>query len=93
LITNRAPLREIQNYTNGRKPQENIPFEIKKIIDSREWIPKEWRETPGKYSVIKCKSKSFKSKGSNLYVPNTLQPKIFGSNSKVLISKVSIPNG
>ncbi len=50
LITNRA-LREIQNYTNGRKTLENIPFEIKKIIDSREWIPKEWRETPGKYSV------------------------------------------
>ena len=33
LITNYA-LREIQNYTNGRKTRENIPFEIKKIIDS-----------------------------------------------------------
>lgn len=27
-------IREIQNYRNGRKTQENIPFEIKKIIDS-----------------------------------------------------------
>jgi hypothetical protein len=29
------PLREIQNYTNGRKTAENIRFEIKKIIDSK----------------------------------------------------------
>ena len=29
------PLREIQNYTNERKTAENIPFEIKKIIDSK----------------------------------------------------------
>ena len=27
-------IREIQNYRNGRKTRENIPFEIKKIIDS-----------------------------------------------------------
>ncbi len=31
---NRA-LREIQNYRNGRKTRENIPFEIKKMIDSK----------------------------------------------------------
>ena len=92
LIINRA-LREIQNYTNGRKTRENIPFEIKKIIDSREWIPKEWRETPGKYSVIKCKSKSFDFKWLTLYVRNRFRRKIFGLNSKVLISKVSNPNG
>jgi hypothetical protein len=34
LITN-LPIREIQNYRNGRKPRENIPFEIKKMIDSK----------------------------------------------------------
>jgi hypothetical protein len=51
LIDYKPPLREIQNYTNGGKTRENIPFEIKKIIDSREWIPKEWKENPGKYSV------------------------------------------
>jgi hypothetical protein len=34
LITNRA-LREIQNYRNGRKTRENIPFEIKKMIDPK----------------------------------------------------------
>jgi hypothetical protein len=49
LIINR-PLREIQNYTNGWKRKKNIRFEIKKIIDSREWIPKEWKENSRKYS-------------------------------------------
>jgi hypothetical protein len=78
LIDYKPPLREIQNYTNGGKTRENIPFEIKKIIDSREWIPKEWKENPRKYSVIKCKFKSFKSKGSTLYVRNRFRRKIFG---------------
>ena len=45
------------------------------------------RAAAGKYSVIKCKSKSFKPKGSILYVPNTLQPKIFGSKFKSFNSK------
>jgi hypothetical protein len=42
-------------------------------------IPKEWKETTGKYSVRKCKSKSFKSKGLTLYVRNGFRWKIFGS--------------
>ena len=59
LITNRA-LREIQNYRNGRKTRENIPFEIKKMIDS---------------------------KGMDSEGMEGKPRKIFGSNSKVLISK------
>ena len=72
------------------------------------WIPKEWKENPGKYSVqiqkiqiqmvnhicsewiplenIRFKFKSFDFKWSTLYVRNRFRWKIFGSNSKVLIS-------
>jgi hypothetical protein len=54
-----SPIREIQNYRNGGKTRENIPFEIKKMIDSK-GMDSEGME--GKHG------------------------KIFGSNSKVLIS-------
>lgn len=60
--------REIQNYRNGGETRENIPFEIKKMIDS----------------------KGMDSEGMDSEGMEGKHRKIFGSNSKVLISKVLI---
>ena len=47
-IADRIALREIQNYTNGGKTRENIPFEIKKIIDSKGMDSEGMEGKPGK---------------------------------------------
>ncbi len=60
LITNRA-LREIQNYRNGGKPRENIPFEIKKMIDPKGMDSEGMEGKPGK--IFGSKWKVLISKG------------------------------
>jgi hypothetical protein len=65
-----------------RMAMECVPDDYKPPLREIQ-IPKEWKENTGKYSVRKCKSKSFKFKWLTLYVRNGFRRKIFGSNSKV----------
>jgi hypothetical protein len=70
-----APIREIQNYRNGGKPRENIPFEIKKMIDSK-GMDSEGME--GKHKkIFGSKLESVDFKWLTLYVRNGFRWKIF----------------